>query len=205
MVNIDFISLWAQGIIVAVIVVSILEMVISNTSSAKYIKVVMGIFILFTIISPIINKFSKKSIDDVDFNSYIETSANENIGTNISVSNEDIIRKMYEDNLKIDITTKIAQKGYSIGSINLEILNNNEYTLNKIDIKIIAKEENSSLNTTSNVTTIVENIENIKIQIGGSSNTTKEEESIISESEKRKLKEYLSSVYEVKEQNILIN
>ena len=42
-------------------------------------------------------------------------------------------------------------------------------------------------------TTIVENIENIKIDLGRTTNANTEEKSIISESEKRKLKEYLVS------------
>ena len=74
---------------------------------------------------------------------------------------------MYEENLKIDIKSKISQKGYTVGEIELEILNNDEYTLND--------------------------------------NNEKSEPSILSESEKRKLKEYLSSVYEVNENNIVVN
>ena len=112
---------------------------------------------------------------------------------------------MYEENLKIDIKTKITQKRYTVGNINLDILNNDEYTLSKIDLKIVAKNESINQNNNTNVTTIVENIENIKVDIGGSSKNEEEEKSLISESEKRKLKEYLSSVYEVSENNIFVN
>lgn len=48
---IDFLSNWAQGIIVAVIIATIIEMILPNGSSKKYVKVVVGIYILFTIIS----------------------------------------------------------------------------------------------------------------------------------------------------------
>lgn len=208
----DFINTWAQGIIIAVIIATIIEMLLPNSSSSKYIKVVIGIFILFTIISPIINKFSNNSIsDEIDFDSYVQTSTNETVVTSMNINNDESIRKMYEENLKIDIKTKITQKGYSVGDINLEILNDNTYTLNKIEIKIVAKNEISAQQNnarSNNVTTIVENIENVKIDIGGSrkdkqSNET--EKSIISETEKRKLREYLSTVYEVHENKILVN
>lgn len=203
----EFISVWAQGIIVSVIIATIIEMILPNSSNSKYIKVVIGVFILFTIISPIINKFSSNKISNkINFDSYIDTSTNNSaIATNVNLNNEDTIRKMYEENLKIDIKTKITQKGYTVGNINLDILNNDEYTLSKIDLKIVAKNESINQNNNTNVTTIVENIENIRVDIGGSSKNKEEEKSLISESEKRKLKEYLSSVYEVSENNIFVN
>lgn len=203
----EFISVWAQGIIVSVIIATIIEMILPNSSNSKYIKVVIGVFILFTIISPIINKFSSNKISDkINFDSYIDTSTNNSaITTNVNLNNEDTIRKIYEENLKIDIKTKITQKGYTVGNINLDILNNDEYTLSKIDLKIVAKNESINQNNNTNVTTIVENIENIRVDIGGSSKNKEEEKSVISESEKRKLKEYLSSVYEVSENNIFVN
>lgn len=199
-----FISTWAQGIIVSVIIATIIEMILPNSSNSKYIKVVIGIFVLFTIISPIINKFSNNS-NKIDFDSYIKTPTSETVSTSVNLNNEDAIKKMYEENLKVDIKTKISQKGYTVGNINLEILNNSEYSLNKIDMEIVAKNENNNQNGSSNVTTIVENIENIRIDIGGGNNEEKEKKSVISESERRKLREYLSSVYEVNENNIFVN
>lgn len=208
----DFINTWAQGIIIAVIITTIIEMLLPNSSSSKYIKVVIGIFILFTIISPIVNKFSNNNIsDEIDFDSYIQTSTNETVVTSMNINNDESIRKMYEENLKIDIKTKLTQKGYTVGDINLEILNDNAYTLNKIEIKIVAKNEISAQQNnvrSNNVTTIVENIENVKVDIGGSrkdKQTNETEKSIISETEKRKLREYLSTVYEVHENKILVN
>lgn len=208
----NFINTWAQGIIVAVIIATIIEMLLPKSSSSKYIKVVIGIFVLFTIVSPIVNKFSNNdNSNEIDFDSYVQSSTDESIATSMTINNEDTIRKMYEENLKIDIKTKLTQKGYTVGDITLEILNDNNYTLNKIDLKITAKNETTTQNSngsSNNVTTIVENIENIKIDIGGSrkdEQTKSTEPSVISETEKRKLKEYISSVYEVNENNIFVN
>lgn len=193
----------------AVVIVTIIEMILPNNGNGKYVKMVMGVFVLFTIISPIINKFSNNINNNIKFDSYIETSITSSAYENMELNNEDAIKKMYEENLKIDIKNKILQKGYSVGDINLEILNNEEYTLNKINVKIIAKsEQGNNQNNNSNVTTIVDNIQNIKIDIGGSrrdENNEQQEKSVITESEKRKLIEYLSGVYEVKETNILVN
>ena len=205
----SFVSSWAQGIIVAVIVATIIEMLLPNNGNGKYVKVVVGVFVLFSIVSPVVSKFKGGgSSSSIDFDSYIEGSTDDAVQvSSISLDNDEAIRKMYEENLKIDIKSKISQKGYEVGEISLGISNNEEYILNKIEFKVIAKNDGINQNgNLQNVTTIVENIENIKISLGGSGKDEKQEEtSVISESEKRKLKEYLSSVYEVDESNILVN
>ena len=204
-----FITMWAQGIIIAVIIATIIEMLLPSNSNGKYVKVVIGMFVLFTIISPVINKFKNNNKELIIADDYIKNSNNKSIETsNINLSNENTIKRMYEENLKVDIKSKVNQKGYSTGDVNLEILDNGEYTLNKIEFRVTAKNNvsnNNQENSANNTTTIIENIENIKVSLGGSSkDEKKEEKSVISESEKRKLREYLSGVYEVNEKNILI-
>ena len=204
-----FITMWAQGIIIAVIIATIIEMLLPSNSNAKYVKVVIGMFVLFTIISPVINKFKNNNKELIIADDYIKNSNNKSIETsNINLSNENTIKRMYEENLKVDIKSKVNQKGYSTGDVNLEILDNGEYTLNKIEFRVTAKNNvsnNNQENSANNTTTIIENIENIKVSLGGSSkDEKKEEKSVIRESEKRKLREYLSGVYEVNEKNILI-
>ena len=62
-----FFSSWAQGIIVAVIVATIVELLLPNGSSKKYVKVVVGIYILFSIIAPVVNKFANQDCAMFDF------------------------------------------------------------------------------------------------------------------------------------------
>lgn len=201
----EFVSNWAQGVIVSVIIATIIEMLLPSNGNGKYVKVVVGIFVLFSIISPIVNKIKGNTGQAIDWESYIGNSGEETaMASGVSLDNDKAIRKMYEENLKVDIRSKVNQKGYTVGDINIEILDNDEYTLNKIEFKVVAKDENNNKNN-QNTTTIIDNIENVRISLGGSSkDEKKEEESIISESEKRKLKEYLSGVYEVNENNIVI-
>ena len=205
----SFITSWAQGIIVSVIVATIIEMLLPQNGNGKYVKVVIGIFVLFTIVSPVIGKF-KNDINSTSFDTYLDDIENDAIQTsNTGFSNEEAIKMMYEENLKIDIKSKISQKGYTVGEIELEILNNDEYTLNGIKVKIIERTQNQSSQgrNVNRTVTIIDNIENVKINLGGSAkdNNEKSEPSILNESEKRKLKEYLSSVYEVNENNIVVN
>ena len=68
---IDFLSTWAEKISLSVIVISILEMLIPNNKMKKYIRVVMGIFILFNIISPLIEEKDLINMNNLDLD--IET------------------------------------------------------------------------------------------------------------------------------------
>lgn len=204
-----FITNWTQNIIVSVIIATIIEMLLPNNSNGKYVKVVIGIFVLFTIMSPMVNKLKGKNAEAFnDLDSYIDDVENDSVqASNLSFNNEEAIKLMYEENLKVDIKSKINQKGYLVGDVRLNILDNDEYTLDKIEVKISGKSDgpaDSLSGGNSKAVTIVENIENIKISLGGSKKDDKkqQEKSVISESERRKLKEYLSGVYEVKEKNV---
>ena len=47
----NWISNWIQGIIIAVIIGTIIEMLLPEGNCKKYVKVVIGVYILFSIIS----------------------------------------------------------------------------------------------------------------------------------------------------------
>ena len=51
---IENLSSWAKGITLAVIVVSILEMLLPNNRTKKYIRMVLGVYVIFNIVSPLI-------------------------------------------------------------------------------------------------------------------------------------------------------
>ena len=206
---IAFVRIWAEGIIVAVIVASIIELILPEGSSKKYIKVVIGIYILFVIVTPVINNFSNKSLDVssiVDFESkeeYKQVSS-----SNLEEKNIINIRSMYEMNLKSDIKTKLQNKGYIVENVSVDISDDEKYTINKIDIKISGKQEErtETKKKEKEVITIVDNIEKVKIDISkNEEKNEKENEYKISEKETATLKEYLSSNYDVQIKNIQIS
>ena len=206
---IAFVRIWAEGIIVAVIVASIIELILPEGSSKKYIKVVIGIYILFVIVTPVINNFSNKSLDVssiVDFESkeeYKQVSS-----SNLEEKNIINIRSMYEMNLQSDIKTKLQNKGYIVENVSVDISDDEKYTINKIDIKISGKQEErtETKKKEKEVITIVDNIEKVKIDLSkNEEKNEKENEYKISEKETATLKEYLSSNYDVQIKNIQIS
>ena len=197
---ISWISSWAQGIIMAVIIGAIIEMILPEGNSKKYVKIVIGVYVLFTIISPVISKITGKTIqvsDILELNKYIEeTENNSKLYVTLDEDNSNNIKDIYESSLRNDIKAKVAAKGYNAKNIKLEIEDEEEYTLKKIDIEIYKNMEKDKKD--------IETIQNVDINISQKS-TENDMQEKLSEKDKRKLKDYLSGVYEIDEKNININ
>ena len=200
---IDWISTWAQSIIIAVIIATIIEMILPSGSSKKYIKVVTGVYILFTIISPVITKFTGKTLavsDILELDSYVnEIKQKEVLQNLLAENNSSSIKDIYTANLKNDIKNKLKQKGYSANNIVLTVGDDKNYTLNKIELDIEKiKEDKQEVNE-------IEAVNKIDITISNTVVENNNNKSSISDKEKEKIKQYLSSVYEIDEKDILVN
>lgn len=200
---IDWISTWAQSIIIAVIIATIIEMILPSGSSKKYIKVVTGVYILFTIISPVITKFTGKTLavsDILELDSYVNEIKQKEVSQNLlAENNSSSIKDIYTANLKSDIKNKLKQKGYSANNIVLTVGDDKNYALNKIEIDIEKiKEAKQEVNE-------IEAVNKINITISNTVVEKNNNKSSISDKEKEKIKQYLSSVYEIDEKDILVN
>ena len=215
----EWISGWIQGIIIAVIISTIIEMILPEGSSKKYIKVVIGVYILFSIISPVISKFigSDFNLSDIfDLDEYIETAeSRSSLQNQLADQNENQIKEIYLGSIKNDVKEKVENKGYTVNNVEIEVENDEQYTLKKLNLQI----EKSSIETNSNeeknsTNQIVETVNEIKIAVLNSesnkTSNTKEEKTTnkkqnITSQEKKQLKEYISGVYEIDTKNIFIN
>ena len=194
----NWISGWIQGIIIAVIIGTIIEMLLPDGNCKKYVKVVIGVYILFSIVSPVITKVTGNEFrvsDIYDINTYIEVSAKSS-QENIENNQQNQIKQVYITNLKNDMKQKIQEKGYSVKSLTLEISNDEQYTLKKILAQVI-KKKNEEKND-------VKGVNEINITISNTTENQKENVSI-STKEQNDLKAYLSGIYNLEEKNININ
>ena len=227
-------------------------MILPEGNSKKYIKVVIGIYILCSIISPVITKITKKEIqlsNILNLEEYIETS-NSKTYENLNNNQDNQIRNIYEEQLKQDMKEKIASKGYEVLNIYLSIANDKQYTIERVELNVRKQNENSneedieqsnrenSEGSNKNDKELVEKIEDVEIKVENenskyNSNVQKSNSSTqqnqnnrndsqenannrnnlpeninnesISKKEKDELKEYLSSIYAIKKENININ
>ena len=216
----SFISSWAQQIIFAVIIGTILQMLLPEGKNKKYIKIVIGIYVLFAVISPVIGKSIDLNLDE--FNVTVEGAE-----SNLDETNQDQINSLYTTNLKQDIILKLKNKGYGCENVELqtnenyevleisitgiyEVEDDNENSDNKDDRKRLKNAQNAKTDN-DNSQSVKSNILNVnsvvinEVQIGQKEKNIKEQVvKGIPKSEEKNLKEYLSETYNVKEKNISI-
>ena len=213
---VSFISSWAQQIIFAVIIGTILQMLLPEGKNKKYIKIVIGVYVLFAVISPVIGKNIDLNLDEFNL------SAN-SAESSLDETSQDQINNLYTTNLKQDIILKLKNKGYGCENVDLKTNENYEvleisvigiYELEDDNDKDSEKSNSNQNNKTNNdnsqsaksniakVNSVVIN----EVQIGEKENSIKDQVvKGIPTSEEKDLKEYLSETYNVKEKNITIN
>lgn len=218
---VNFLSSWVKNLSLAIIVVSILEMLLPNNKTKKYVKMVMGLYILFSIISPFIKNSDKLNFENIDVSSYI----NEELATsNVEVNQESMdkrLKEIYIEELENDITKKLKEKGYTIEYCKVDAnisQENNDSGIKNITLKLDKKEEtrtdeNSKAN--ENTTETIENkivseiqkIQKVEVKVGNNTkeNSTEKENSKITKTDIESVKEFLISEYGVSKSCLKIN
>ena len=106
---INFLSSWAEQVILAVIIATILELILPNSKNKKYVQMVIGVYVLFNIISQIIKNKEKLVFSEIDLDKYITTS------TKVEQSSMDArLEKIYLDELENNIKSKFKNAGIEI-------------------------------------------------------------------------------------------
>jgi len=199
---IEWLSAWAEQIIVAVIIATIIEMMLPNGNNKKYVKTIIGVYILFTIISPILGKFTSIDFNNIDYDKYFEElETTEAISMDLERSNNKSIEEIYVSNLKQDMKSKLEEQGYKVAGISVDVEVSDTSNYGKIkSISLTLYKEEQTKQSSSDI--VVNKIEEVKI---GESKLNAENEDKMKTSEKNEVKEYLASVYEVNKKNIKIN
>ena len=195
-------------------------MILPEGNSKKYIKVVIGIYVLFTIVSPVITKFFGKEIkvsEILDLNEYIqEVEASSKMQESVENENTGNITNIYVNGIKEDMKAKIEAKGYVVNNIELRIGNYDTYEIAEVKLDIVTN-KNSYQENDANKTNEVEQVQQVeKVKVDILNNEIEEEkqeeqesnknqENKLSITQKQEIKEYLSSTYGISMNNISIN
>ena len=215
---IGFFSSWAKGIGVTVVIISIFEMILPNNNSKKYIRMVLGIYLIFNIVSPLIKNKELLNINNIEMN---EISVSTSIEEVDQTSMNKRIKKLYEQEIEKDVIKKLKEKGYELITckVSSQISSNKdeETKINKIKIDINKKSElnneNEKLNEESTEYKIVTEIQKIKkVETKINTNQEKEKNSNPKEDNKnitktdiQNIKKFLIDEYGVNEQCLEIN
>lgn len=201
---ITYISSWARQVIVTVVIAIILEMILSpNSKSTKYIKTVIGIYVVYTIVAPGLRLIGGKNLDfaNIDYENYLTSSdIYQNLEKDVEKIETDSFEETYKLNLKQDMENKLREKGFIVSNIKLEVNleeNNEQYGIIKNIELNISKKVNEDNNK------IEENeIAVNKIKIGESNNSTIKKE--LTEEEEREIKMFMSEEYGINNKQISI-
>lgn len=224
---ITFMNTWAKNLGLAIVVISILEMLLPNNKIKKYIRMVMGIYILFCILSPWIQD---KDIIQNNVEDLATSVSTGNTFTNVSnevnqTSMNERIQELYVEELEKDIRKKLKEQGYEISKCKVDANISDvedETRIKKISIKVAKKteeiqnENNAKENSEQNESIenkIVTHIQKIKTidtsisKIEEKQNNQKEDEkqSSITKVDIQNIKKFLIEEYGVKEKCLEIN
>ncbi len=165
MIIIQFISEWVKNIILLVLISTFLTMFLPEGSMKKYLKVIMGFFILSVFISPLAtfldqdinNMFDivpentiKQSWREIESQGRAVQKVNDDIIENRSIESltnriSEIINITHPDWQK-EIKVNINENNYSINNINIKLINDNR---EEIEIEPIKIKENKRNNVES--------------------------------------------------------
>lgn len=124
---IEKISMWSRGIIIAIIIGTIIQMIIPENKNKKYIKVIIGIYILFCILNPV----TGTSFDLDDYNIERFVTINQTNEKNSETYNSNV-EKMYKEKIVKTIKRKLNDMGYESENISVEI--DEKYNINSVNI-----------------------------------------------------------------------
>ena len=200
-------SEWAKNLTLAVVIVSLFEMLLPNNKTKKYIKVVMGLYILFNILSPFVKKDVSFELENVIENSKSKTVSTEEVN---QTSMDTRLKQICKEELEKDITKKVEEQGYVVENCNIDIKIEEETNIEKITLKVkklneeIKKEEKQKQNDIQQK--LVKEVQKIKkVQIGESKQENKNVDENLSAQDISNIKNFLIKEYEVNEKCLKIN
>ena len=201
---VSFLSSWVKNLSLAIVIVSILEMLLPNNKTKKYIKMIMGLYILFSIISPFIQNGNIFNLENLDFNTYLketQVTSSEKVG---QTSTDKRLNEIYIEQLENDITQKLENKGYVVEMCDVDAYVSQESDnsgINKITLKINKTDEEKSTENNDNLEnkliSEIKKIQKVDIKIDENQTSESEEKSNITKTDIENVKSFLISEYGV--------
>lgn len=202
---IDFLSSWAKTLALSVVIVSILEMLLPNNKTKKYIRMVMGIYILFNIVSPFIKSVQASDIEDFNIEDYTNNISINSTAKQTSMDKR--LQELYIEQLENDIKTKVTNKGYDVNTCKVDAVisgNENEAGIKKIVLKIEKNESNLKEENENVEEKIVNEVQKIK-KVNISNKNQEDNNKKITDADISNLKNFLKEEYGVDEKCLKIN
>ena len=153
---IDFMSSWAEQIVLAVVIATIIELILPKNKNKKYIQMVLGVYVLFNIISPVIKDKENFSIKQYNLENY-EVESQYKINQS---SMDERIERIYLEELENNIIDKFEKNNYKVVKCNIDaVLDTTKKNAGIHSIKVKIEGENDESKISEIKKEIVEELE----------------------------------------------
>ncbi len=126
---------WCEGIIVAIILSIIIEILVPDGNNKKYVKVVIGVYIIFVVINPILK------LMDYDFKfDFFKYSAQEETYANINTD----MKEVYIVGIEQELKKEIENLGYSVKNLKVNVDKSYE-NIESVEIKVEKKNDKNMI------------------------------------------------------------
>lgn len=126
---------WCEELIIAIVLCIIIESLIPNGNNKKYAKVIIGIYIIFVTLNPILEILNY----DFEFNQIFDKKYEE-----VNVNLDYDIKDVYIIGIKESIKQDIEELGYQVEDVEI-LFDINYENIKKIEIEIL--QDNNNLKT----------------------------------------------------------
>ena len=199
---IETISNWAGELVVAMIISTLIEMLLPDNKTKKYVKTLIGTYIVFCIISPFINQNDILSFESIEkeLESY-----NKEVKIQESEENQISMENLYIEEFKKDVIKNVENLGYKVKKCEVDIqidATKENAGINKIKLIIGEKKVQNNDDEEVKNEIKIEEVEKVEISINNNQNENNITENIEENLEIKEVKTYLSNYYEISENRV---
>lgn len=217
---INFLSSWVKNLCLALIVVSILEMLLPNNKTKKYVKMVMGLYILFSIIAPFVENSSELKFDIEDLYEKYSTETSTISESTDQTSMDNRLKELYKEKLEKDIVQKLDEEGYIVEECNVKAhISNDDNGIELITLKIKEKKNTNDANNENKIgledkiVNEIQKIQKVEIDVSNDNDNYQEDTNIgkqkdennITKTDIKVIKQFLTKEYGVSEKCLKIS
>ncbi len=144
---IHFLSGWVEQMAISIAIISIFEMILPNGKWKKYVKMILGVYVVFNIISPFVNSDALYNFREESIENYTQ-----NLITNSSNINQESMDRrleiLYIEQIETNIANKVGELGYDTEKCKVEAVLNSKNTnsgINKINLIVKEKQNENDI------------------------------------------------------------
>ena len=195
---IEAISNWAGELVVAMIVTTLIEMLLPDNKTKKYVKTLIGTYIVFCIISPFINERDVFSFENLE--KELKSYSNE-VQIQKQENSETSMESLYIEEFKKNIIENVQNLGYKVKKCEVDIeIDATKENAGINEIKLVIGEKQIKNNSEVNI----EEVQKVEISINSNTTENNTNESVEENENVKSVKTYLSNYYEISEDRVKV-